>query len=159
MFTDRFMRVSLAQDISQVVATYVSTDSIDLAPDAIGGNQAPDIGMGMAIRASFVLPAAVTSGGAATVQFQVITAANAALTTTPVVIGTTQAIALAQLVINAQFFVNVQPDVLDRAGAVQRFLGAQYVIAGATTTAGTVTADFVIDLQDGHRHYISGFTV
>ena len=29
----------------------------------------------------------------------------------------------------------------------------------APTTLGTVTTDLVIDVQDGHRFYLSGFTV
>lgn len=159
MITDRFMQVSLAQDISQIVGTYVSTDSIDLNPDAgIGANQAPDIGIGTKIRAAFTIVAAVV-GTVSTVAFEIITAADALLTTTPVVIGTSIAIPEAELVAGAQIFVEMNPDVLDRQSGVQRFLGARYVVAVATTTAGTVTADFVIDLQDGHRHYRSGFTV
>lgn len=152
MITDDLLRVSVDQDISQTVETYVSTSSIDL------GAQPRDMGMGMAIHATFSLTAAVTSAGAATIQFQIITSAAAALTS-PVVMATTPAIALAQLALGAQFFLDVNPDVDDRAAGVLRFLGAQYVIAGATTTAGTVTTDFVLDRQDGRRFHNSGFTV
>ena len=91
MYTDVNMRVSVAQDISAVVSTIVSTDSIDLAPSTIGGNQAPDIGSGMKIRAAFTITEAVV-GTVSTVQFQIITDSTADLATTPLVIGTTLAI-------------------------------------------------------------------
>ncbi len=158
MYTDINMQVSLAQDISQIVGTYVSTDSIDLSPNTIGGNQAPDIGSGMKIRAAFSIVAAVV-GTVSTVAFEIITDSTADLATTPLVVGTSLAIPEAQLVAGAQIFVEMNQDVLDRQGIVQRFLGARYVIGVATTTLGTVTADFVIDVQDGQRYYISGFTV
>ena len=158
MYTDINMRVSVAQDISAVVSTIVSTDSIDLSPNTVGGNQAPDIGSGMKIKASFTITEAVV-GTVSTVQFQIITDSTADLATTPLVVGTSLAIPEAQLVLGRQIFVEMNQDVLDSQGIVQRFLGAQYVIAVATTTLGTVTADFVIDVQDGHRFYASGFTV
>ncbi len=158
MYTDINMRVSVDQDISAVVSTIVSTDSIDLNPNAIGANQAPDIGSGMKIKAAFTITEAVV-GTVSTVEFQIITATDAALTTSVVVIGTTIAVPEAQLVLSAQLFAEMNQDVLDRQGMVQRFLGCQYVIAVATTTLGTVTTDFVIDVQDGHRFYASGFTV
>lgn len=160
MLTDAFLRVSEGQDISQVAGSYVSTDSIDLNPDGgIGGNQAPDLGTGRAIQAFFTLPVAVTSGGAATVVFQLITAANAALTTTPLVLAATLPIALAQLTLGAQFTLSPNSDVDDRQAIVQRFLGARYVIATATTTAGTVTTDIGVDQSDGRRFYRTGITV
>ncbi|MEE8488897.1 MAG: hypothetical protein V3S43_01075, partial [Acidimicrobiia bacterium] len=129
-----------------------------LNPSTIGANQPIDIGSGTKIRAAFTIPAAVV-GTVSTVQFQIITSA-AALLTSPVVIGTSIAIPEARLTINAQFFVEMNQDVLDiMGGGLLRFLGCQYVIAVATTTLGTVTADFVIDVQDGHRFYNSGFAV
>lgn len=160
MLTDAFLRVSVDQDISQVVATYVSTDSIDLNPDGgIGANQAPDLGMGRAIHAIFSLTAAVTSGGAATISFQLITATDIALTASVLVLAQTLPIALAQMTLGAQFTLSPNSDVDDRQGLAQRFLGAQYVIAGATTTAGTVTTDISLDQSDGRRFYRTGITV
>jgi hypothetical protein len=158
MYTDVNMQVSVAQDISAVVSTIVSTDSIDLAPQTIGGNQPIDIGSGMKIRAAFTI-VEVVAGTVSTIQFQIITDSTADLATTPLVIGTSLAIPEAQLVSGAQIFVEMNQDVLDRQGVVQRFLGCQYVIAVATTTTGTVTADFVIDVADGQRFYASGFAV
>ena len=76
MITDRNMRVSLAQDISQIVGTYVSTDSIDMA--SASGNEPIDIGSGMKIRAAFTIVAAVV-GTVSTVQFQIITDSTADL--------------------------------------------------------------------------------
>jgi len=159
MYTDVNMRVSVAQDISAVVSTIVSTDSIDLNPDTgIGLNQAPDIGSGMKIRAAFTITEAVV-GTVSTVQFQIITDSTADLATTPLVVGTTLAIPEAQLTLGKQIFVEMNQDLLDSQGLVQRFLGCQYVIAVATTTLGTVTADFILDPADGQRFYRSGFVV
>ena len=158
MFTDINMRVSVAQDISAIVSTIVSTDSIDLAPSTVGGNQAPDIGSGMKIRAAFTITEAVV-GTVSTIQFQIITDSTADLATTPLVVGTTLAIPEAQLTLGKQIFVEMNQDLLDSQGLVQRFLGCQYVIAVATTTLGTVTADFILDPADGQRFYRSGFVV
>ncbi len=159
MYTDALLRVSVDQDISAVVSTIVSTDSIDLNPDGgIGQNQAPDIGSGMKIKGSFTITEAVV-GTVSTVQFQIITATDAALTTSVVVVGTSIAIPEAQLTLGKNIFVEMNQDLLDSQGMVQRFLGAQYVIAVATTTLGLVTTNFVIDVQDGQRFYLSGFVV
>lgn len=160
MFTDVNLQVSVDQDISQVVGTYVSTDSIDLNDNATAptSNQPRDIGAGMKIRAAFTITAAVV-GTSSTVQFQIITDSTADLATAPVVLGTSIAIPEANLTLGAEVFVEMNTDVNDASAMVQRYLGAQYVIGVATTTAGTVTTNFVIDIQDGRRFYNSGFTV
>ena len=158
MITDTNLRVSTDADISAIVSTIVSLSSVDLNPNAIGANQAPDLGSGMKLRAAFTITEAVV-GTVSTVQFQIITATDALLTTSVVVIGTSIAIPEADLTLNQQFFVEMNQDVGDTQGLVQRFLGVQYVIAVATTTLGTVTTDFVIDVQDGRRFYLSGFVV
>lgn len=159
MYTDLNLRVSVDQDISAVVSTIVSTDSIDLNPDdGIGQNQPPDIGAGMKIRAAFQITEAVV-GTVSTVQFQIITDSTADLATTPLVIGTSLAIPEANLTLGQLIYVEMNMDMNDAQGVVQRFLGAQYVIAVATTTLGTVTTNFVIDVADGKRFYRSGFVV
>jgi hypothetical protein len=159
MYTDINMRVSEDQDISAVVSTIVSTDSIDLNPDdGIGQNQPPDIGAGMKVRAAFNITEAVV-GTSSFVQFQIITDSTADLATTPLVLGQTEPIPEADLFLGALIFVEMNVDVNDAQGMVQRFLGAQYVISAATTTLGLVTANFVIDIADGKRFYRSGFVV
>jgi hypothetical protein len=40
----------------------------------------------------------------------------------------------------------------------KRYLGARYTVSG-TNSAGKVTADIVMDVQDGKKFYASGFTV
>jgi hypothetical protein len=159
MYTDINLRVSEDQDISAVVSTIVSTDSIDLNPDGgIGQNQPPDIGSGMKIKAAFTITEAVV-GTVSTVQFQIITDSTADLATTPLVIGTSLAIVEANLTLGQIIYVEMNQDFNDAQGTVQRFLGAQYVIAVATTTLGLVTTNFVIDVADGKRFYRSGFVV
>lgn len=156
MITDQNLRVSVAQDISAIESTIVSTDSIDMAPAS--GNEPIDIGSGMKLRACFTITEAVV-GTVSTITFQIITDSTADLATTPLVIGTSIAIPEAQLTLGKNIFVEMNQDLLDSQGLVQRFLGCQYVIGVATTTLGTVTANFVVDPQDGQRFYPSGFVV
>ena len=117
------------QDISQVAGTYVSTNSYDFTatPRAWGpGKIVPIVAQ---------ITAAVTSAGAATLQIQVIEDANAALDDGPVVIYTTPALAKAALIAG---FTVIFPIPVETIGA--RYLGLQYVVGTATTTAGTISA-------------------
>jgi len=52
--------------------------------------------------------------------------------------------------------VLINPTLMGRTA--RRYLGARYVITG-TNSAGTVTAHFGLDAQDGQRFYASGFSV
>jgi len=51
--------------------------------------------------------------------------------------------------------VRINPQI---ASTGTRYIGARYTISG-TYSAGTVTADVVMDIQDGRKFYASGFTV
>lgn len=160
MITDSFLRLSgsltagassststTGQDLSQVAADYNSENVIDLS-------LARDIGEGQQLYAVFTVTEAFTSGGAATLAINVVVSAAAALTT-PTSVGTVSAKAMAALTIGAQFVVPLAPLV---GSLGLRYLGAIYTIATATTTAGTMTADIVTDIQDGKKYYASGFT-
>ena len=143
MITDKFLRVSDAQ---AVTTTAVSTDSIDLS-------LARDIGEGQDLFFNFAVGTAFAGG--TSVQFEVIVADNAALTTNPTVVGSSAAVATASLVAGKMEAVRVNPQI---ASLGRRYLGARYTVVG-TMTAGTVTADLVTDIQDGRKSYASGFTV
>jgi hypothetical protein len=92
--------------------------------------------------------------GGTSVKFEVITSASANLGS-PTVIGSTDAIVTASLVAGYNTAVRINPQI---ASLGQRYLGARYTISG-TYSSGKVTADVVMDIQDGRKSYPSGFTV
>jgi hypothetical protein len=156
MITDNFLRLSgsltagstTGQDLAQIAGTYNSDNIVDLS-------QTRDIGEGEKLFVVFTVGTAFTSGGAATLSFNVVTSAAAGLTT-PTTLGSTNLIALGSLTAGAQFVIAINPLV---ASLGLRYLGVIYTIGTATTTAGTMTADIVTDIQDGKKFYASGFTV
>lgn len=143
MITDQFLRVSTAQ---AVTTTAVSTDTIDLSV-------ARDMGEGRELFMNFAVGTAF-AGGTST-NFEIIIADNAALSSNVVVVGASGAIATADLTAGRTIAVNINPQV---ASLGKRYLGARYTVVG-TNSAGTVTADVVLDIQDGRKSYPSGFSV
>ena len=138
MMLDKQNTLSDMQTIAAVASTIVSTNAIDLgaaATDTVGNSVLSDAGRS---RAELLVQVTetVASAGAATVQAQIITSASANLGT-PTVVGSSEVIALATLVAGYQFRVGLNP------GVLQRYLGCQYIIGTATTTAGKVTAGIV----------------
>jgi len=143
MITDKLLRVSTDQALT---TTAVSTDTIDLSI-------ARDIGEGDDLFMNFAVTAALTGG--TSVKFEVIIADNAALSSNVVVVGSSDAVVTASLVAGYNTAVRINPQI---ASTGKRYLGARYTISG-TYSAGTVTADIVMDIQDGRKFYASGFTV
>jgi hypothetical protein len=142
MITDKLLRVSEGQALT---TTAVSTDTIDLSI-------ARDIGEGEALYMNFAVITALTGG--TSVKFEVISSAAANLGS-PTVIGSSDAIVTADLVAGRNVAVRINPQIATNG---QRYLGARYTISG-TYSAGTVTADVVMNIQDGRSFYASGFTV
>lgn len=142
MITDKLLRVSEDQALT---TTAVSTDTIDLSV-------ARDVGEGQDLFMNFAVTTALAGG--TSVKFEVITSASANLGS-PTVIGSTDAIVTASLVAGYNTAVRINPQI---ASLGQRYLGARYTISG-TYTSGKVTADVVMDIQDGRKSYPSGFTV
>jgi len=142
MITDKLLRVSEDQALT---TTAVSTDTIDLSV-------ARDIGEGGDLFMNFAVTTALAGG--TSVKFEVITSAAANLGS-PTVIGSTDAIVTASLVAGYNTAVRINPQI---ASLGQRYLGARYTISG-TYTSGKVTADVVMDVQDGRKFYPSGVTV
>ncbi len=134
----------------------LSTNTVDLGPLSIGGNQVGDLGAGEALEVSISVlaaPTAVTS-----VQFQLIQADDAALTSNVQVINQTDAFPIASLPIGT-----LVPLHYDRAApyAPKRYIGVRYVAAGGTTLASmSVTAAVVKGVQDLKNIYFkSGYSV
>lgn len=147
MLIDKETLLSDSQDLAQVAGTYVSTNSIDLGvagtPPAgfqARGTQPHDIGRSRKAQLLVQVDETFTSGGAATVKAELIMSANADLSS-PTILESTQAIALATLVAGYQFRLGVP------VGITARYLGVQFVIGTATTTAGKVTAALLLDRQ------------
>jgi hypothetical protein len=115
-----------------------------------------DIGEGGALYLRAQIGAAFA--GATAVEIQAVQADNAALSTNLSVVGSTGAIPTAKLTAGAKFAARLNPR-LGQAG--QRYLGARFVLTG-TGTAGSVFADFGIEIGDGAtggKAYPSGFAV
>lgn len=143
MITDKLLRVSTDQ---AVTTTAVSTDTIDLSV-------ARDMGEGQDLYMNFAMTTAF-AGGTST-NFEVIVADDAALTSNVTVVGASGAIATADLTLGKNIAVRVNPLV---GSTGKRYMGARYTVSG-TNTAGKVTADVVLDIQDGKKFYASGFAV
>lgn len=145
MFVDAFLQFSAAQAVTSSAA---STNVIDLGV-------ARDLGKGEALEIDIRVNTTVTAAGAATVQFQLQTASDAAFTT-PYTLVQTDAIPKASLVAGAAIPLHV-----DRAApyAPQEFLRLYYNVGAGPLTAGAFTATIVKNIQDGGDQSASGFSV
>jgi hypothetical protein len=132
----------------------LGTNTYDLAPLTIGGNQVGDTGAGESLEIEFSVLTAPTVG--TTVQFQLIQADDAALTSNVQVINQTDAIPIASLPAGT-----IVPLHWDRAApyAPKRYVGVRYVNVGAIATF-SVFAATVKNLQDSKNIYFkSGYAV
>jgi hypothetical protein len=139
MIEDALNMISDAQNLAQAAGTYLSDNSIDLGatgtvPGNLVGPLIDDVGRAVNLELLVQVIQTFTSGGAATLTVNVVTADNGALTTNLTVVATSGAIALAKLIAGYQI------PVLLPAGITQEFIGLQFVIGTAAMTAGKVTA-------------------
>lgn len=149
MITDAFLLLSSAQ---VVTASAVSTNTIDLSV-------ARDMGPGHNLNAVFTVDVAALAAGAATVTFQVISSASAALTS-PTVLISTDAIGKAELTLGRRpIQITIPPSVLAAQPIGQRYLGVQYVVATGPLTAGSFSATISDSQVSVGKLYPSGFTV
>ena len=160
MITDNFLRLSglLTAGTATgqaVTATANSTNVVDLS-------LARDIGEGDDVYVSFSVGTAFTAAGAATLTPTVVVSAADTLTT-PTTLGTGGTIAVASLVAGYTFVIRVNPQLFysstTNSSLGLRYLGVIYTVATGPMTAGTITADVVLDIQDGKKFYASGFLV
>lgn len=123
---DSMARFSNAQSIAAAAGDVVSTDIYDTGAAA-------DVGIGEELYLEVRTVAAVTSGGAATVQFILQTDDNAGFSS-PKEFPLTAALALAALTANTRHVLTRLPV------GLERYLRVVARIAVATTTAGSMTA-------------------
>ena len=152
MLLDRQNTLSDMQlfSLAAVPLTVVSANGLDLwggtslLPDTMGNTLLADVGRSRTVFLLVQVTVAPTSGGAATVSFELITATNDLLTTGVVSHQLTAAIPVAQLVAGYQFKLEITPG-LPSTG---RYLGVRYNVATAQLTgAGAFTASIVADKQ------------
>lgn len=132
----------------------LSTNTIDLAPLTIGGNQAGDQGAGEQFEVVFSILAAPTVG--TSVQFQIIQADDAALTSNVQVLVQSDAFPIASLPINTIVPMTFEPAA---PYSPKRYVGARYVNVGAIATLSVVAS--VVKNVAGTKNifYKSGFAV
>jgi len=143
MILDKSLEMSLAQAFT-AQGTTVSTNVIDLG-------SARNIGAGDDLYLFVRVDTAVTSLGAATVDIQLQTSANADLSSADVLLST-GAIAKATLVAGKTYKLKLP------VGSYKRYLGVGYVVGTADLTAGKFDAWIAKDV-DAHDQYPSGFSV
>lgn len=143
MITDKLLRVS---DSQALTTTAVSTDKVDLSI-------ARDIGEGENLFMNFALPVALAGG--TSVNFEVVVADDAAISSNVTVVGSSGVIATAALVAGYNAAVRINP-IIGSLG--KRYMAARYTVVG-TYTSGSVIADIVHGIQDGEKSYASGFAV
>lgn len=134
------------QAIFSAGSSVLSTNTVDLGV-------ARDIGEGADLFGRFVYTVAAVGG--TSIEHQIITADDAALTTNVTVIASTGPIAVASLTVGARFACELNPRIGSKG---QRYIGARYISVGATT-AGSVLGDVGVEIQDGQKFYPSGFSV
>lgn len=126
----------------------ISTNVLDTAP--LGGvptaNGGRDFGQGDDLYLVITVKTAVTSGGAATVDFRLRTDSNANLTTAPVDLVSSGAIAKATLVAGYQVFLKLP------SATYKEFIGVNANIGTAVLTAGAFEADIVKDPQRNTKY-------
>jgi hypothetical protein len=144
-YVDALLQLASGQTVTGA-SSVLSTNTIDLS-------QNRDIGAGEDLYGRFQVGTAFA--GVTALEFQIIAADDAALTTNVAVLASTGAIPVAQLVANARFAANLSPRIGSKG---QRYVGARFVPTG-TGTAGTVTADIGLEVQDGQKFYPGGFAV
>lgn len=123
---DAFNRVS---NLQAVTATAVSTDAINTGLP----NRALAVGRPLILTTQ--VGTAATAAGAATVQFEIISADDAALTTNVTSHYITAAIGKATLVAGYRITMVAPPD--GGGNKFRQYVGARYTVATGPLTAGT----------------------
>jgi hypothetical protein len=145
MITDAFLVLSGANTPGSAISGQaitgdaVSTNTIDLS-------QNRDIGEGE--RLYMVFTVVTTFNTLTSLDLQIVTDDNAALTS-PTVIASRNVV-LAGLVAGRQYVMEIPPQI---ASLGERYLGARYDVNGTDPTTGSILTQIVLDIQDGRKYY------
>ena len=136
MILDELLEISDAGAITTGIGTALHGDVIDL------GAGAPDIGTGEPLYLVIQVTTAVTSAGAATVSFEVVSDAAAAIATDTTVTyhAVTEDIGKATLVAGYTRIIPLPP-----LNSAERYLGLRTNVGTAALTAGAINAFIVKD--------------
>jgi len=145
---------SLFSDSQAITVTANSTNVIDTLPSG-GPNTKSGIGDGQDI-SLFVQVGLNAFTGGTSLQIQLVSADDSALSTNAQVHYDTGAIAQASLSAKTRLIAVALPH-----GKYRRYLGLKYTVVGGPMTAGTVLAALIEDIQtlNGTTDYAKGFTV
>ena len=143
MILDRENHVAAAVAIAGT-GNLVATDVIDLGV-------ARDIGAGSDVVFYNSINTAAPAGGTS-IEFQIIGADDAAMSTNVVVLATTGAIAIADIPVNYLNFLRVQRAV------PKRYITERLVRVGTFTGAGTWSGGVTFDETDYRRFYNASYT-
>lgn len=134
----------------------ITTNGANVSTNLINIKAIQDIGEGKPLYMVWAVTVAFTrAAGALTATFQILGNDVEDLTTTPVVLAATAAIAKADLTIGTKVALQIPPAI---ASLGYRYLGANVQLS-ATGDTGAVTCDIVETIQDGMKFYPSGFSL
>jgi hypothetical protein len=145
MIRDTQLQLASAQSIAAAAGDVASTNIIDTGA-------AQDVGIGEEVELAIRTVAAVTSGGAATVQFVLQTDTATNFATAMVEFPLTGAIALAALTANTLQYKGRLPY------GLKRYLRVVARIAAAATTGGTMDAELVLN-NDAQQYLPKNYTI
>lgn len=141
------------QTVTGTDTSVVSTNSYDTQG---GSPSAQNIDLGKGADLDIVARVMTAFSGGTSVEFQYVSADDAALTTNVTVLGSSGAIVIASLPLGTQVVVEANPA---QPRTIRRFVGVRYVLVGAVAAGAVFTS-----LQDEHGDmpqpsYNSGFAV
>jgi hypothetical protein len=144
-------------DTVLLTATRNSTNIIDLSP-LYGSNVNRELGVGEEMYVVVLVPVALTSAGATTLQITLVSDSAATLVATPVVLYTGPVIPKATLVAGYRALCVKLPAGQPASTLYQRFLGLIYTVTTGPFTGGSVYAFMVKDIQ-ADAYYADAITI
>lgn len=154
MLTDALLQLSSAQ---VVTATAVSTNTLDLASGGAPTNQTRDLGGLNDLYVTFTIDESFAT--ATSVEFQIITSANANLSAPTVLLSTGPTLVASLVAGRKPIVVGIPESQLAALPIGQRYLGANYVVAGSAATTGKISATVTDTPVSVGKYYPSGFNV
>lgn len=149
---DVFARCANAQSLAGDSGTVVTNGSLPLSGSA---SYLRDLGAGDPVSMRFYIDSAITN--ATSIEFQVVLASNTALSSNVLVLASTGAVVLADLIAGAYFDAGipaVAPTLGD--GLLRQHLGGRLVIVG-TVGAGTFSAGLTLGSAGRPRKLVTGY--